>query len=269
MGSAALAGYSQVGVEPVCGGLVARLADVQCRTGRAKPGASVDSDYSPTERRELRKSAVDNLERLYTVVAGLSLTTGVQRLLEGPGSASGPSALPGLPGPSLPTLGLAQDALPMFIAFVLTLLPFYHGANRYLSATYVFSRSEHPPRPLTAIIDFVFFFVQALTFYAMALMLRDPTWFFWLLVAVLLLDCCWIVFVYFNSPTSFGAIRWWLYLNIATAFLLSVMIATPLLPDDLRRWGLASAVAVVRTMVDYGRSWSFYWPGFAPAAEEK
>ena len=217
-------------------------------------GPPVSSD------RELRKSAVDNLERLYTIVAGLSLTTAVGRLIR---ESPGPSAEVRAGSDAfvrVANVDLYANVLPMFVTLVVTLIPFYHGANRYLYSSYVFNNDL--PRPLTAIVDFVFFFSQALLFYAMALVLGEALWFYWLFTALLALDCLWLIQVYFRGE-DFEKVRFWLWLNLASSTIMFVILVTPLLPEDMRKWILASLLSVARSVADYGVQWSFYWPGFA------
>jgi hypothetical protein len=208
------------------------------------------------ELRELRKSSVDNLERLYTIVAGLSLTTAVSRLLVDGTGAPVQGAL------RLANMDFYFESLPMFISLVVTLVPFYHGANRYLFSTYVFIADDKAPRPLTALLDFLFFFSQALIFFAMSLVLRQPSWFFGLLILVLALDCLWLASVYFQYPETWKTVSLWFWLNLGSSFILGLLLATPILPNDGSRYWFATVVCIVRTIIDYGRGWAFYLPGF-------
>lgn len=220
------------------------------------------SPTSPSdEKRELRKRSVDNLQRLYTIVTGLSLTVAVGRLIGV--SANDLSSLQG----RVSGVDLRSEALPMFVSLLVTLLPFYHGANRYLDMAYVFTDDGSQPRPLAAVVDFVLFFGQAVIFYTMALVLADPVWFYWLFVALMATDGLWLAFVYFHSPANFSRIKWWSFLNWPTAVVMFVIMATPLLPDDFKKWGLATFAAVARTVLDYLLQWSFYWPGLVKQAQ--
>src|SRR5690349_850145 len=69
------------------------------------------------DAKEARKRSVDNLQRLYTFVVGLAVTEMLRRMLN--------------------PLATDYAVWLMFTAFLFTVVPFYHGANRYLDATYV------------------------------------------------------------------------------------------------------------------------------------
>lgn len=222
------------------------------------------SATSNEENRERRRSSVDNLERLYTIVLGLALVRAVEVLLIGPGGG----------------FAVQWRSLPMFVAFVATLIPFYHGANRYLFTVYVFLDYGEVPRRVTALIDFIFFFVQAMIFFAMALVIDDAATFYVLLTVQLLWDCLWMAVVQRLGSAIFATIFPWLRLNLVVSALLVAVLATrdfgnawagPLwLPSELNDrtlwWGVATVIALVRTVLDYRGSWEFYWPGFSPDA---
>jgi len=213
---------------------------------------------SPANRQEFRKRSVDNLQQLYTVVAGLALTNAVGKLVAVPAAVGLGSGAPGLsPYP----IEFQPAALPMFATLVVTLIPFYHGANRYLDSAYVFKEESHQSPPLAAMVDFLFFLFQAIIFHAMALVLIQPQWFFWLYIAVLLWDCAWLGFVWFQSPVLFSPIRNWLVLNVIFAALVFVVTDTPLLAAGTGKWVFAAALSTLRTVLDYVLSWSVYWPG--------
>jgi len=126
---------------------------------------------------ERRKSSVDNLERLYTVVAALALTTAVGQLLRE--SATGELADAVV---RIANIDVYYATLPMFLTLIVTLIPFYHGANRYLYENYVFithdaNKPDARSGGSVALIDFLFFFVQSLLFYLMSLIMREAIWY--------------------------------------------------------------------------------------------
>ncbi len=205
-------------------------------------------------KQKYRERSVDNLQRLYTIVAGLSLTTAVAHLV--------------VPDPEsravvhIAQISINADVLPMFITFVMTIVPFYHGANRYLDHAYVFMDSGVAPRPLVAMLDFGFFFSQALIFYSMGLGITAPTAFYGLYVIILLVDVMWISLVYIAHNAAFNDVRTWLVINTITLAIAFVMLNTPVLPEDVTRWSFLAVLSIARTVLDYGLNWGFYWPGF-------
>ena len=201
---------------------------------------------------ERRRHSVDNLERLYTIVAALALTSAVERIILDRGTSTARHF-------DVQSISVEYGSLFMFAALVATMIPFYHGANVYLFETHVFSApTSH--RPLAALMDFLFFFTQGLLFFLASRVIGDAQLFYWVVVAVLVWDCTWEMFVYLSGESSFAQIQRWLYLNLATSLLLFVVLVTPLLPDDLRRWGFATVILVVRSVLDYVLNWSAYWP---------
>ncbi len=68
---------------------------------------------------ELERS-VSHLQQLYTVVVGLALTVAITNLID--------QAAP---------VPIRMAALPYFVSYLVTLVPFYHGALRHLDVTYL------------------------------------------------------------------------------------------------------------------------------------
>ena len=91
---------------------------------------------------EARKRSVDNLQRLYTVVVSLAVAEGLKHLL--------------IPKTGVPIT--STDWL-LFSSLLATVVPFYHGANRYLDATYV--TNERKAKHNVLILDFLVLFVEA------------------------------------------------------------------------------------------------------------
>lgn len=91
---------------------------------------------------EVRKRSVDNLQLLYTVVVSLAVTDMLQHFLAGPS---------GISIPDFSGIGLAQWL--MAVSFLFTIVPFYHGASRYLDATYI--TGERKAQRAALLIDFV------------------------------------------------------------------------------------------------------------------
>lgn len=204
------------------------------------------------EVRERRKSAVDNLERLYTIVVVLALGKAVEAFLA-----------------DHDRFRFSVALLAPFIAFVATLIPFYHGANRYLFSAYVFGDYGAAPRRMAALVDLLFFLVQAMIFFAMAIVITEPVVFFSFLVGQLLWDCIWIAVVHWLGSTLFPRILPWARLNIVTGACMAAVLIHPRLPgnqfllalhDDTLRWCLLGVIAVGRTVLDYHFNWDFYWP---------
>ncbi len=210
----------------------------------------VSSDHV-TER---LKRSMDSLQRLYTIVTGLSFGVAISGLLVVP------TVNPVQPQTSPVGVDLRFSALPMFVTLLFTVIPFYHGANRYLDDAYIFTSREGTPPRLAAVVDVVFFVSEAIVFYAMAAVLPSGSWFYRLYLGLLVLDVVWLVLVYFYSRKHWPRVKRWLWANSSVAAITGILILTPLLPEDLSRWIYVMLVSIVRTIVDYATQWTFYFP---------
>ena len=95
---------------------------------------------------EVRKRSVDKLQLLYTVVS-LAVTDMLQHFLAG---SSGISI------PDLSQIGLPQWFIA--VSFLFTIVPFYHGASRYIDATYI--TRERKAQRAALLIDFMFLLIE-------------------------------------------------------------------------------------------------------------
>lgn len=226
---------------------------VATRNGKPAPAPRPDPGVVDHERlRARRQHSVDNLERLYTIVAALALTSAVERLIMDRGSATSGHF-------NVHSISVEYASVLMFLGLVATMIPFYHGANVYLFETHV--HGDGVQRPLAVLLDFLFFFSQGLIFFLASRVIGDAELFYWVIVVVLLWDCVWEMSVYLSGESTFGQIQKWLYLNVVASMVLFVVLVTPLLPDGLSRWAFATAILVARSALDYVLNWSAYWPG--------
>src|SRR6476661_3705790 len=88
---------------------------------------------APPDMKTVRTRSVDNLQRLYTVVISLALTEYLRRLLTQSAEANEATG---------------YNGWLMFVSLIFTVVPFYHGANRYLDATYVTGERAAKPGAL-------------------------------------------------------------------------------------------------------------------------
>ena len=100
----------------------------------------------------VRARSVDNLQRLYAFVMSLAFAESLRRSL--------------LTRDNNVDLSIANwDRWLMCLALIVTVIPFYHGANRYLDATYV--TGERTAKRFSLMVDFIFLFVQALLMFTL------------------------------------------------------------------------------------------------------
>ena len=106
-----------------------------------------------------RERIVRSLQGLYTVVAGLALTKSIERLFEGSTSSQ---------------VEFHAHHLPGLVAFIATLIPFYHGALRHLDRRYI---EEHGAglKDGALAADFALLFVEGCFLAAMAYLVATPS----------------------------------------------------------------------------------------------
>lgn len=188
---------------------------------------------------------VDTLQRFYAIVIGLALTTGVKVLIESIGIVSGDVAQNTALNTTKPTV------IFVFMAFLFTIIVFYHGMNRHLDETYILGK-EPDQRRLPMLIDiFVFVFESGLLF-VMASTINKPRTFLIFWSALLMLDIVWtftVCLIQRRKPI-------WIWNNLV--FLVIAWICWKgLLPQN------AVCIAIVeaaRSVTDYYINWDLYFP---------
>jgi len=194
-----------------------------------------------------RENSVRNLQSLLNVLVGLALTSAVLRLL--------------LNRQYQLDVQVDWQSLPMFLTFLVTLIPFYHGALRHLDRTYV-EQGGRKVRRGALLVDFAMLFVEGCLLVALANALPDPRVFAWGLIALLGLDAIWgllVEYVLVKERTRGPELRWCIINTVAVVVLVGLATQTALLAS--RGWGnLLLYVALVRTTVDYALCWPCYFP---------
>jgi len=199
------------------------------------------------QNRTVTERSVSNLQTLITVVISLALIQAIESVVSFQGD---PVSL---------SINI-KLLVTTFLVLIVTLIPFHHGANRYLDETYIDKKRAR--RPMTGLVDFFFFFVEAGIFYGMALSISEPRFFFFLLVILLGIDVAWLLFVLVNDYETFKKIKHWLWLNLIMIILVLVFRAGTFMPDAFDKWFVLGIIAIIRTGLDYKLEWPFYWPAF-------
>jgi hypothetical protein len=197
-----------------------------------------------------RDRSVKSLTTLYTVVIGVALAQAVRGVID----------------PQQGLHSLSWQSTLLFLAFVVTLFPFFHGALRHLDDTYVESTIDHI-RDGALVIDFFLLFGHALAFVVLSLLLKQPSQFAWCLVGLLSVDVVWGVFAHFSSSakTVGGAEGKWTLIN-----LVFILVGGPFLyfrgvgfdevGDGLQVALPIAAFCALRSLLDYRWCWEFYFP---------
>jgi hypothetical protein len=197
-----------------------------------------------------RQNAVRSLSSLYTVVIGVALSLSAVQLVNRSGGI----------------LSIPIAELLLFVSFIFTLVPFYHGALRHLDDAYLENINPHI-RAGALILDVLLLISHGMVFVALSLLLASPGQFAWLLVAVLAVDVVWGGLVHYGASTQSkdGAEGKWALINlvfvvVSCVLLLSFDIGLKSQIDPTKVAAGVFAISLLRTLVDYGLCWAFYFP---------
>jgi len=204
------------------------------------------------ELKQARTRSVDNLQRLYTFVVSLAFAESLKRAL-----------LTTTNNVDLSTSNSGKWML--CAALIITAIPFYHGANRYLDATYV-TRERSSKKRFSLMIDFLFVFLQALLMFSLALLITaggpeietNYKLFYWGLALLLSIDILWIAITRGTtddapSPPKTVQFRKWAILNIFAVINILVLVY-------FAKWECLLFLVITRTVVDYFIAHDFYYP---------
>ena len=203
---------------------------------------------------KVKLRSVDNLQRLYTFVIGLAVAQALRNLALSNGGEPG---IPSLTG------GL------IFASLLFTLVPFYHGANRYLDACYITHEIRTERQAL--LIDFIILFLEGILFFVSSLYFEKPIVFIWIIVAILSIDVFWTfltkAYTENNLPDTQNYM-YWAFINIVCVLIISATILTPLIESEEGKVIYSTIVLVPRTILDYYFVWDFYYPEYFSSIKE-
>lgn len=202
----------------------------------------------PWSRKTVERS-VDSLQRIYAFVVALAVARSVEAAFVSEGA-----------------LVWAPERMPVLVAFVFTVVPFFHGMNRHLDRCYVERHDEHVQGALLA--DFAVFFLEAAMLFAFATSIRSGLEGFLILAALLALDTLWgMISHWIHYRDESASSRTWAAVNAVFVVLLLLVYFLEGYAEPVKPWILA-LLAVVRTVVDYKLSWAFYFPPFRSARRQ-
>jgi len=187
--------------------------------------------------------SVDSIARIYAVVIALAISQSVQTLIKDPEGRT-----------NLSLDGLLAGT-PALVAFLFTLVPFWHGMNRHLDRCYLEKTGVVAQGAL--LFDFATFFVEAGLLFAAGWSLRSGLVSFYCLGLLLAVDMVWgFVSHQIHFPGQKSHVVKWSSINVAAGMLAIVIVAYPF---ERKAWVLM-AIAITRSIVDYGLCWKFYFP---------
>jgi hypothetical protein len=190
------------------------------------------------------------LQRLYAFVVSLAITAPLYRLVDG---------------------WLSDDASKhpesaswlMFGSLIVTIVPFFHGANRHFDATYV--TGEHQAKSGALMIDFIMLFFEGLLLFVAAMSVGKAAHFYTLLSGLLVYDAVWVGFTRLFVTDAAQKYWPWALVNLIAAAAILVSVWSNLLGNAF--WSNEPAcniavflIVVCRTVFDYYMAWDFYYP---------
>ncbi len=194
-----------------------------------------------------KQNGVKPLADLFTVVIGLSLTIALQGIID-------PKA----------TFPLRVDIFPNFIAFIVTILPFTHGAITHLMTAYE-DADDKLAASASLLIDYFILFLNGCFFIGWAILLPTNKFATITYICILALDAVWGVLAkIFTSRSSVATPSLtWAAINAATAVILLLSVLLFIGPIYKAGWDVnvsyaIALVAMSRTVVDYCLTWRFY-----------
>lgn len=195
---------------------------------------------------------VRSLQTLYTIAVGLGLERAIVNLVD----------------ISYGIIPIKLELIPFFVAFLITLIPFYHGALRHLNFVYIEEEGKNV-RSGALFTDFSLLFLESCLIFSLAILLPNPIGFFIALLLLLLVDILWaLLFLGFSKKekkTSLTELHW---LIINTIVIISCLInfgvlyisKVPMNIFDLEISIFVLVIFITRTVFDYVLCWSFYFP---------
>ncbi len=202
------------------------------------------------EQESITERTARHLQSLYVVGAGLGVAFALEGMIRGVGS-----------DPSL-----EWDTVPVVVAFLATVIPFFHGAMLYMD-------TEIRGRATVVLVDFLALFSQTVLFFVMAEFVREPTSFAIAWIVLLAVDVAWVLWLMTPIPRhSKGQdadpifrhyLPWAVINSVCILVLLAVLAFVPTndggTGPDLRLGLILMSIALGRTAADYGFSRAVYF----------
>lgn len=146
-----------------------------------------------------------------------------------------------------------SDATPSLISFVVLVVTFYLGMDRYFWSTYSSQPSISKNYPIHLMLDSGLFMFESALFFAMSRNLHKDRWReFYKLVAILLIpDIIWCIHGSLLGPRSFAG---WIASDFI--FLMIIIALRYMRPSD--RWGTGLGMVFTVAITAFG--YWYWWP---------
>ena len=193
-------------------------------------------------------SAVDNVQRIFTIVLALSLAESFKQFVDDKAISPEDRHIHWGRGFAL-------------VAFLMLVVPFYHGMGQWFNDVY---KTNAPPKPYSAYLalDSIAFLIESILFFVMSRALPIEQWrrFYISAALILTVDIVWGLTVWICHRE---AIIPWVCVNGGVVLVLGLILCR--IRDHGSRVGpkLCLLVLIFRSILDYWFSWDFYFPPLA------
>ncbi len=199
------------------------------------------------QAREKILRSVDSLETIYAVVVAFAVTKAIEGVLLSGNTAD-------------IDLSLLLTHLPELIAFVVTIVPFYHGMHRHLNRVYV-ERGVSKTHQGYLLLDFFVFFVESCLLLVFAASLSLGVDSFKPLIILLILDSLWAIIAHGIHYDEWKNSPWkWAAINTVSIAVMALFIFSTIFDSEFKKIMALMSVAIIRTALDYIFCWPFYFP---------
>ena len=224
-------------------------------------GDTIGHPIIDERKEEIKKTAeksIDTLQQFYSTIVALAVGSWLRTLVP-----------------------LLQDAFhnndteqvwkmaAISIAFLSTIVPFYHGMNRHLYESHVHQfDTEAQSHPGWLLVDVFAFILESGLLFAMGLNIDKPNAFLLLWTSLLIFDIIWSVAIWKIKKGDNP--RWaknnFILLSIAWGFWLGLSLLTESL---LVKACTLAVIEVIRSIRDYRINWRYYFPWACEKQDKK
>lgn len=199
---------------------------------------------------DAQKSAIDALQMFYSIIVAAAFTASLLKYLDTVSNAGSNTRI--------------FETSVLFAAFVATIVPFYHGMERYLYETHIARRGiffENGGKPSPLLFDVFAFVLLGGILFAMGRNISNPFLFLVLWASLLAVDIVWAFLVHLRHKTARPL---WLLNNLGWGIAaLALWYAVEWFSEQqtqVLKVLVIGLCEVGRSIVDYRTHWDFYFP---------
>lgn len=212
----------------------------------------VDEEAVKAAKNKAVEASIRILENFYSFLISFALTQATLKLIQTWQSDQGVNAV---------------GASVLYASFLVTLVPFYQGMNRFLYETHVVRPLQKPKSRSSPMLFDIWAFILMSTFlFVMGWSIASPYIFFYAWSALLSIDIIWttLVWVIQGSRKPIWALNNLFFLGLAWMYWIIIYALSGVPSYDA---GVMSTLIygfvvfeVARSVMDYKINWSFYFP---------